>query len=199
MTPDDDQKWLDALAGRAGADSPAAREGANLRGQVLSLTSAHSMPSAPARDGVREMNLIARARGEGLLLTPQRAPWRWPWGWNAGFAVATVAAIAVAVGFYMRAIVDTEMVETGAVVRGTPDGIVRVTAPDPASLKQQLIEELRAAGVNATGYEVLGRQGVDADLPQPLTDAVRRVLDKHGIPPPQDGVLRVEIVAKDSQ
>lgn len=198
MTPDDDQKWLDALAGRAGAASPAAREGAYLRGQVLRLTSARSPPPAPARDGVREMNLIARARGEGLLPAPQRAPWRWPWSWNAGFAVATLAAIAVAVGFYMGAIVDTERVDTEAVVRGTPDGIVRLTASDPASLKQQLVEDLRAAGVSATGYELLGRHGVDADLPQPLPEAVRRVLDKHGIPPPRDAVLRVEIVSKEA-
>ncbi len=194
MTPDDDQRWLDALAGRAGTDSPAGREGANLRGQVLRMTGAQSMPPAPARDGVREMTLIARARGEGLLPERKGTRWQWPSGWNAGFAVATLAAIAIAVGFYMQASVDT-----GVVVRGTPDGIARITAPDPASLKQQLIEDLRAAGVSATGYEVLGRHGVDADLPQPLTDAVRSVLDKHHIPPPQDGVLRVEIVSGDSQ
>jgi hypothetical protein len=94
----------------------------------------------------------------------------------------------------MRATLDTE-----PVVRGTPDGIVRISAPDPVALKQQLIEELRAAGVSATGYELLGRHGVDADLPQPLTDAVRGVLEKHRIPAPPEGVLRVEIVAEGSQ
>ncbi|HSD73563.1 MAG TPA: hypothetical protein VLB75_02270 [Steroidobacteraceae bacterium] len=188
MTPDDDQRWLEALAGRGRTDSPAAREAASLRGEILRTTSARAAPPVPAQDRVREMTLIARARGEGLLPAPKNPRWSWRWEWNASLAVAALAAVAIGIGLYLRASVEPQIV-----VRGTPDGIVRITAPDPAGLKQQLIEDLRAAGVNATGYELLGRQGVDADLPQPLPEAVRRVLDRHGIPPPADGVLRVEI------
>jgi hypothetical protein len=192
MTPQDDNPWLDALAGRGGVDSPAAREAAGLRNEMLRMPREPAI--VPARDGVREMNLIARARGEGLLPKPKRTPLRWALVWNAGVAVAALAAIAIGIGLYTRATLDTE-----PVVRGTPDGIVRISAPDPVALKQQLIEELRAAGVSATGYELLGRHGVDADLPQPLTDAVRGVLEKHRIPAPPAGVLRVEIVAEGSQ
>jgi hypothetical protein len=192
MTPQDDNQWLDALAGRGRVDSPAAREAAGLRDELLRM--AREPALAPAQDSAREMNLIARARGEGLLPRPKRTPLRWALAWNAGVAVAALAAIAIGIGLYMRATLDTE-----PVVRGTPDGIVRISAPDPVALKQQLIEELRAAGVSATGYELLGRHGVDADLPQPLTDAVRGVLEKHRIPAPPEGVLRVEIVAEGSQ
>ena len=200
MTPEDDDKWLEALAGRAGAASPAAREAVNVRGEMLRMASARESASTPAQDRVREAALIARARREGLLpepgrlSEPRRARWHWLLAWNAGFAVAALAAIAVGIGLYMRATLDTE-----PVVRDAADGIVRISASDPAAFKQQLIEELRAAGVAATGYELLGRHGVDADLPQPLTDPVRRVLEQHDIPPPRDGVLRVEIVARDSQ
>jgi hypothetical protein len=192
MTPQDDDQWLDALAGRDRGDSPAAREAASLRGEMLRM--AREPAVAPAQDSVREMNLIARARGEGLLPKPKRTSLRWALAWNAGFAVAALAAIAIGVGVYMRATIDTE-----PVVRGMPDGIVRISAPDPAALKHELVEELHAAGVSATGYELLGRHGVDADLPQPLTDAVRRVLEKHDIPAPPDGVLRVEIVTEDAR
>jgi hypothetical protein len=188
VTSDDDQRWLEALAGRGATDSPAAREAASLRGGMQHLGSARVAPAVPAQDRAREVMLIARARAEGLLSEPRRPQRRWSWQWNAGFAAAALATVAIAVGLYLGASLEPEIV-----VRGTPDGIVRITAPDPAGLKQQLIEDLRAAGVNATGYELLGRQGVDADLPQPLTEAVRRVLDQHGIPPPADGVLRVEI------
>jgi hypothetical protein len=194
MTAEEDQKWLDTLAGRAAADSPAAREAANVREEMLRMASARAIASTPAQDRVREAALIARARREGLLSEPRHERWRWLLAWNAGFAVAALAAIAIGIGLYMRATLDTE-----PVVRDAPDGIVRISAPDPAAFKQQLIEELRAAGVTATGYEVLGRHGVDADLPQPLTDPVRRVLEQHDIAPPRDGVLRVEIVAQDSQ
>ena len=192
MTPQHDDQWLDALAGRDRGDSAAAREAASLRGEMLRM--AREPAVAPAQDSVREMNLITRARGEGLLPKPKRTSLRWALLWNAGFAVAALAAIAIGVGVYMSATIDTE-----PVVRGMPDGIVRISAPDPAALKHELVEELRVAGVSATGYEVLGRHGVDADLPQPLTDAVRRVLERHHIPAPPDGVLRVEIVTEDSR
>jgi hypothetical protein len=188
MTADDDQQWLEALAGRGATDSPAAREAASLRGGMQDLGSGRVAPVLPEQDRARETMLIARARAEGLLREPRPPQRPWSWQWNAGLAAAALAAVAIAVGLYLGASLEPE-----TVVRATPDGIVRISAPDPAGLKHQLIEDLRAAGVRATGYELLGRHGVDADLPQPLTDAVRRVLDKHGIPPPAEGVLRVEI------
>jgi hypothetical protein len=187
MMADDDQRWVEALAGRGGADSPAAREAAGLRGEILQMTSARSAPAVATWDSAREAALLARARVAGLLHEAKPPRERWSWQWNAGLAAAALAAVAIA-GLYLVVSLEPE-----TVVRGTPDGMVRVAAPDPAALKQQLIEDLRAVGVSATGYEILGRHGVDADLPQPLPEDVRHVLDKHGIPPPADGVLRVEI------
>jgi hypothetical protein len=52
---------------------------------------------------------------------------------------------------------------------------------------------LRAAGVEATGYEALGVHGIDADLPRPITSETRRVLQQFSLPEPADGVLRIEI------
>lgn len=194
MKPGDDQDWLEALAGRGSSDSQAAREAAPLRDAILARGVDVPDAASAVRDEAREAALIARARREGLIRANAVTPRRW-WtlGWDNAFAVAAIAGIAIALGLHVEPTADRE------VVRSSPDGVVRIEAIDPVQLKQQLLEELRAAGVEATGYELLGRQGIDADLPRPLTGAVRRVLEKHRIAPPADGVLRVEISAKASQ
>ena len=79
--------------------------------------------------------------------------------------------------------------------RGMDGGAVRIESSNPQALKDRLLQELDAVGVRATGYDRLGRLGVDADLPLPVPAAVQDVLKKHHIPPPNDGVLMVEIEA----
>jgi hypothetical protein len=159
-----------------------------------------AVTDVPAADAAREAELIARARREGLIgQGPAREPDRrttrfagFP-GWRGGLAVAAVAALAVGLGLFLR---TTPEVET---VRSSPDGIVRLESADPAALKRALIEDLRAASVAVEGYEMLGRQGVDADLPQPLAPEVRQVLEKYRIEPPVNGMLRVEITMPEAQ
>lgn len=188
----DDQEWLEALAGRAAAGTPGVREGTALRAAIAEAAARPDHAEIP-QDALREAQLIARARREGLLDSRGEALRRW-WalGWSRGFAVAAIAGVAIALGLYLQAPIEV----TDEVVRSAPDGVVRLQADDPVKLKRQIIEELQAAGVQATGYELLGRQGIDADLPRPLSDAVRRVLEKHRIAEPADGVLRIEITAR---
>jgi len=62
-------------------------------------------------------------------------------------------------------------------------------------LKRRLLSDLRAAGVSANGYQRLGAEGIDADLPEVLPEKVAAVLDRYHLVPPADGVLRVEIAA----
>jgi hypothetical protein len=100
-------------------------------------------------------------------------------------AALAVLAVGVVWQTFMRP--ETEVVREGAAAA------VQLQARDPVALKRQIIDELKAAGVTATGYESLGTQGIDADLPLPLTPQVRGVLAKHGIAAPADGVLRIEI------
>jgi hypothetical protein len=59
----------------------------------------------------------------------------------------------------------------------------------------QILDELRAAGVRATGYDQLGIEGIDADLPEPMPPQVRDVLTRHHLSVPTNGVLRIEIAA----
>jgi len=72
-------------------------------------------------------------------------------------------------------------------------GPVRFQAANPAELKTRLVDELRAVGVEAIGYDRLGLSGVDAKLPDPVPEPVQTVLNRHAIPLPADGIIRVEI------
>ena len=195
---DDDESWLDALAGH-GKD-PA--ESATVEGQALrqvllaraaepgSLTAEH--PPVAERDPSREAELITRARTAGILpdtagparVRPAR---QWYARWPLQLAAASIVCLAVGVQLHSR------LNEPAETLRSAGTGIVRISAADPVQLKSDLIRELRAAGVQATGYESFGRQGIDADLPSPLPAAVREILDRHGLPAPRDNVLQVEI------
>lgn len=195
MSDDDDKTWLDVLAGRTPADAnrPAAREARLLRESLIrqrQRQQAEPLPQPPARDLHREAELLALAGREGLI-DPARLRRRSGW-LRDGRVLAAAAAVAfVAIGL-------TLFLHTGAereVYRGTHDGVVTLEAASPATLKSELIAELRAAGVTATGYERFGLQGVDAELPRPISPQVRAVLERHHLPVPEDGVLKVEITA----
>jgi hypothetical protein len=208
---DDDSLWLEALAGRvdaapfaAGADHPGSeaersqapvREGTALRELIRSqpLDAASDVPSI---DAGREAALIERARREGLLAPPAMQPPRTHSAiprrrrltvGRLGFAAAAILLIVIGAGFWRSLLPPTET------LRGVEHGTVRLTARDPQALKHRLTEELQAAGAKVSGFERLGRAGIDADLPQPVSPQLLRVLERHHIPIPSDGVLIVEI------
>jgi hypothetical protein len=181
MTQDDDATWLDALAGHKQVDdSQAAREAAVLRASVLARAVVDD--PVPRQDPVREKLLLERARDAGLLPRRRRLPLT-----GSLLAAAAIICVAVALGVLTRRPGPAET------VRSAPDGIVRLESADPTSLQREILDELRGAGLVATGYERLGRMGLDADLPLPLAPEVERILERHAIPVPPDGVLRVEI------
>jgi len=217
MSLQDDSAWFDALAGRASAGPAAgsrhaqeAQEARALRAlihaQGLEDSAAIAAIAAIAAvDPAREAQLIERARVAGLLPTGStqaprpasaaphaarapRAQWRWLFAPRGALAMAALATIAIAVLVQTR----SPPAET---FRGMVDGTVRLEARNPTALKHQLTEELSAAGVRVLGYDRLGRVGIDADLPQPVSDPVRRVLERHHIPIPTDAALVVEIDA----
>jgi len=188
MTHDDDNDWLEALAGRA-PESASAREAAALRRGILAREVADPAP-VPEHDAWREDALIARARREGLIAPRPAARTGWRRGWHATAVVAAAASVVVVIGFLTREAPEPER------VRSAPGGVVRLESAQPEALQRRIVVELRALGVEATAYERLGAFGIDADLPEPLPVEVEEVLRHHGIPIPGDGALAVEIVPR---
>ena len=198
---EEDDTWFEALAGRAPGGQGATREASALRAALLhgaapdSTLSSTAAANESSPDAAREVRLLERARAAGLLeprrgLAHRRTFWSWP-GFGAITALACAAVIAVIV---LRPVRVTE-VSRGAVV----SGVFVLRSADPARVQRDLLGELRAAGVTAAGYERLGREGIDADLPRPLPERVRATLERHHIPLPADGTLQIEIVPPATQ
>jgi hypothetical protein len=176
---DDDLTWLDALAGREATRSATGREAQELRLALLRETSTSTIQALMPR---REEALIQRAVDEGLI--PRTARKRPAWA----LPLAAGVLLVFGAGIFLRM-----QPPPSNVVRGDDRGVVQMTAADPASLKRALLAELRAAGVDASGYEALGVHGIDAELTLPPTAAAQRVLEKYDIPVPADGGLHIEI------
>jgi hypothetical protein len=192
---EEDDTWFEALAGRASGEHGATREASALRAALLHSAAADSILTStaevnePSPDAAREVRLLERARAAGLLeprrgLLQRRTFWSWP-GFGAVTALACGAVIAVIV---LRPVRVTE-VSRGAAV----SNVFVLRAADPVRVQRDLLGELRAAGVTAAGYERLGREGIDADLPRPLPARVRATLERYHIPVPADGTLQIEI------
>jgi len=178
---DDDALWLDALAGRATNDSATTRE-AHLLRAALSAREVQDL-RVEKIDPAREQMLLARARRDGLIAAPRQRPQRlW-------FGLAAAAVVCLAFGLSLVQKND----EDAFVVRSAQGGTIQMTTADPHALKLRLLADLRAAGVKASGYQRLGSEGIDADLPPVLPESIVAVLNRYGLTRPADGVLRIEI------
>ena len=109
-----------------------------------------------------------------------------------GWVAAAIAIGVLVLGWQFRVPLSSGVVG-GSPAAPVPSPITRLHAADPAALKQQIVDELRVAGVEAIGYDRLGLSGVDAQLPTPVPDAARATLEKYAIGVPADGVVRIEI------
>jgi hypothetical protein len=191
----DDDAWLEGLAGRLDPtqiESTASRELMFEAAALRELIRRQPPPAAaevPASDAAREQALIARARREGLLPASTHVARGRRGLRRISLAAAAVLVLAVGVSLWRASLPPRE------VLRSAEGGTVLLEARDPAALRRELTKELQAAGVSVSGYERLGRLGLDADLPRPLPPTVARVLARHHIPVPADGVLTVEIEA----
>jgi hypothetical protein len=195
MIDEPDDVWLEALAGRV---APArvseqsralASEAAALREFIRAQESVSSL-DVPGASAAREEELIARARRAGLLVSYSADARARPSLRRLSLSAVAVLVVAVGIGVWRASLPPP------ALVRGVDHGTVHMEARDPAALKRQLTDELEAAGVKVSGYERLGRVGIDADLPQPLPPAVAKILERHQIPIPSDGALVLEIASE---
>jgi hypothetical protein len=134
---------------------------------------------------LRENPFERRARPRSLLKAL---------GSSRGLGVGALAVAVLVLGWKLRpADVVAPPVPDSPDSTLSNDGIVRLKAADPRALRMQIVDELRAAGAQVSGYEQLGVQGIDADLPRPVPQLVGNVLERHALPVPRDGGLRIQI------
>lgn len=199
--PDDDQHWLDLMAGRAApdADVRTRKEAAWLRAAMLSYR-ATAPQGAPAHADERVGRLLTRAREAGVLpaaandtssASAASAPAlrkpgrpRWP----QALAASVVLGGLLLVFLPTRHGLDPD----DGVLRGAP--VQRITTPDAATHRERLLLELRAAGFDAQPFERLGRPGIDVSLPVPLPPGQTAELKRLGLTPPTGPSLQIELV-----
>lgn len=194
MSAGDDQEWLDGLGGTGQERRTAAHmEGSLLRSALHSRTGTKSLGSAggqspsAAIDPLREQLLIDRAREAGVLApaSPRR-------GWRGANPLLLAAAAGIA-GLAIGVNWPRWRADAPSTTRTATDQIIRLDSRDPARLKQKILSALHQAGVRATGYESLGVQGIDAELPLPVPPNVREALEAVDIPVPANGQLQIQI------
>lgn len=192
--PDDDQHWLDLLAGRSVAepDRRTAQEAAWLRAALLAYRG-QAPVGAPAAPDERIDRLLARARAAGLIPAPTGAVARAQppmQRWSIG-AVALAAALALLVVPWALQINDDR--GDAAVMRGDTLQVRRAT--NPALDREAVRTALQAAGIESAPYQRLDRLGLDAELPPVLAPNQREALIRLGLKPPAGPSLRIEFTA----
>lgn len=195
--PDDDARWLAALAGRPlpGTTAATAAEAAWLRRVVTSSIGLQEEADvSPAQAAARRERLIERARAAGLLAErPGAAGWRTRWGWRAscrwcarfeppGWAGALALGLMLALGtpaLWQSGRLAPAGEEDSARRAAAP--VLRVAVADPLRSRSELARQLAAAGAQVAPYERAGRPGLDAEWPAAARPAVAEVLARAGL------------------
>jgi hypothetical protein len=197
----DDSDWLDALAGR---DRPAASTLAATEGRLMRRALQRLPATVPAQTPEQALSLLdgllGRARAAGLMR--ERSGWcpaclqrwqRWrqsPGAWlGAGLVLAGLFAVVVVLRVVPVVAVDPA---EEAVMRAPADGVWLLRVADPQQQRNELADRLAAGGARVQRYERLGRQGLEAELPLPLTPQLKQALGRLNIAAAPDGSLRVE-------
>jgi hypothetical protein len=197
-SPDDDERWLDALAGRApaGQQGVAGLEAARLRAALQQLDAAPTQAlGAEAEQALLDQLLAQAAAAPKAGLCPGCRR-RWAALLDGLLARPVWSAALAGLGLWFAVgLWQTPAEDTGAPIeRALPDArILLLSDAQPRQRRDELARQLAGAGAKVRRYERLGRFGLDAQFPQPLSsDATRRLAElKLGVD--ADGVLRLEI------
>lgn len=117
------------------------------------------------------------------MLRAPATPWRLA-------PAALLLALGLGLVWQLQRPADTERAD----VERSGAAVQRLTAADPVQRQQQLLQALRAAGLDAQPFERLGRRGVDIELPVPLPPAQAAALKQQGLLPPAGPNLIVEVL-----
>lgn len=207
LPPDDDQQWLDLLAGRPVPDAAprTAQEATAFRSALLACR-AQAPAGSPSAPEQRVERLIHRARAAGLVPPPaaaapagrRPASWLASWlarlrRWPVGAAVMAMLVAGLVLVPWLQQAGDEP---SAPVLRG--DAVQTRVAADPAADREAVRAALRAAGLDAAPYQRLDRLGLDVELPQPLSARQHQALTALGLAPPAGPALRIEFVATET-
>lgn len=200
----DDQHWLDLMAGRDAPDADARtrKSAAWLRAAMLTYR-VDAPAGGPSGPDVRIRRLLARARAAGVLGAaaneadyPGRGPRagsRWSRTLRGPQALVASLVLCASVALLMPWQADDG---GDGVMRGA--AVQTLTAPAGQSAAQQrddVLRQLRAAGFDAQPFDRLARPGIDVALEVPLPAGQVAALKALGIQPPAGPSLQIEFVA----
>ena len=171
---DDDDKWLDALAGRSTDVTPeAAREVEALRRVLRSSESAGAATGDPAEEERRLQGLLFRLRRERLLERSRLVRFGVPLALAAGVALLFVA-VQPGMFFAERAVYDEPPAFRGAVAQQA------IVAAKPREQAENLARDLAAQGIAARLYQKGDSFTVDFNLPADAPRAAQEALARAG-------------------
>lgn len=199
---EDDEAWLDLLAGRPvpGADAATRREAQGLRRVVTSAVVLPPEGAGWAEDaGRRSGRLIERARAAGLLRPRGGASGCRACDWLGALLASWLGSGALG-GLVLAGLVGFGLLGGGVsgwMAAGLPSAddaaslraaapatLRRVAVADPPVSRDLLGRQLSAAGAQVAPYERLGRLGLDVEWPAAQRRAVAEVLLRAGWWPP---------------
>lgn len=186
MPPDDDQDWLDALAGkpRPGA-APRTLQEARLLRAVL-LAQAQAEPESDAERQRRLERLLFRLRRAGLLDSPRWSvnTWRVP--------LAAAASLMLCIAVVQLAYWQTETPSETPVTRGE-DSVRRLVVDDAAQTATAIASALRAEGIDVREYPLGVARGLEVRVAPAQRAGAEAILAPYGIALAPDGRLAIEI------
>ncbi|MDH4285695.1 MAG: hypothetical protein OEV35_10295 [Gallionellaceae bacterium] len=207
MTDLNDDRWMDALAGRVHDEHTDATGEIRLLRQAL-LES--DQEAEPMDDEAAYRQLRARMKREGML----KGAWQQPlsrapheaksgglipmaqWRWLAA-ALPVVAMLTIGTIFVQQFAMQQEPAEvrgTGLEMRGVEtEGVQIVQVKDVNAALAQLKAILEHAGAKYETHVLGLKVSVEAQLPMPIDPDVYRKLRELGITPRQNGQIAVEL------
>lgn len=190
---DEDQDWLDALAGKPNpnADPEVTRRATLLRQAIQRHDAALGVNDFNVEAGLQKLKF--RLRRERLSGDSK------PVFFSTNFAkYAMAASIVLTIGLTMRLYLHEQPIQNEAEITRSGGDRQIVLAPDPEACLKQLVAELDSLGIKyqierKEGKVLLKAQGVD-----PLKEEVASFLKRNDITPPvKDSVeLDIRLMAK---
>lgn len=189
MAKDEDQAWLDRLAGRKGDElSDRTRAEADAVRKAILDRQAREAPATATETQAQLEKLLFRLRREKLLEASQPAARRWVF--RSPLAAAAMLVIAVGVAFVARELIAPP--QDPVEMRGI-EGPQTVRAADIEKTANEIATALTSAGATVREYPLGLARGIEATIPRDRRAAVLPAITPFGLKLPADDRLVIEV------